>query len=70
MPHEDTVGFSLTHLQSGPAESASSSNAGGDGRIGANGRTMTGNDLSGRSLAQAVVQGVSSLRMPTGTGGA
>jgi hypothetical protein len=74
MPHDDTVGFSLTHLQSGPAESASSSNAGGDGRVGANGWTMTGNDLSGRSLAQAqlqaVTQGVSILRMPTGTGGA
>ena len=52
MSHDDTGGFSLTN----PAESASSGDACGDGQIGADGRTMTGNDLGGRSLVQALVQ--------------
>ena len=68
MSHDDTGGFSLTS----PADSASSGEAGGDGRIGANNRTMTGNDLGGRSLVQARVQaqvqagvqGVAGMRQP------
>ena len=74
MLQDNAGGYRLTHHQAGPAESGSSSDAGGDGPIRANGPAMTGNDLSGRSLGQAqvqaVAQGVSSLRMPTGTGGA
>ncbi len=54
MSHDDTGGFSLTK----PAKSASSDEVGGSGRIGANGRTMTGNDPGGRSLVQARVQAV------------
>jgi hypothetical protein len=54
MSLDDTGGFSLTN----PAESASSGEAGGDGGIGAEGLTMTGNDLGGRSLVQARVQAV------------
>ncbi|MFO0490839.1 MAG: hypothetical protein ACK51T_00180, partial [bacterium] len=52
MSHDDTGGFSLTN----PAESASSGDAGEGGGIGTNSRTMTGNDLDGRSLVQARVQ--------------
>ncbi|MCW5755579.1 MAG: hypothetical protein KIT24_12805 [Phycisphaeraceae bacterium] len=66
MSHDDTGGFSLTN----PADSASSGEAGGSGRIGANSPTMTGNDLGGRSLVQAlvqvVVQGVAGMRLPIG----
>jgi len=68
MSHDDTGGFSLTN----PAEFASSVESIGSGRIGADGRTMTGNDLGGRSLVQArvqvVVQGVAGLRMSIGGG--
>jgi hypothetical protein len=52
MSHDDTGGFSLTNS----AEVASSGDACGSGRIGTNSRTMTGNDLAGRSLVQARVQ--------------
>ena len=66
MSHDDTGGFSLTNS----AETARFGDAGGDGRIGANDRTMTGNDLGGRSLVQArvqvVVQGVAGVRTPIG----
>jgi hypothetical protein len=51
MSHDDTGGFSLTN----PAESASSGEAGEGGGTGANSPTMTGNDLDGRSLVQALV---------------
>ncbi|MFN7558942.1 MAG: hypothetical protein ACK5RX_06225 [bacterium] len=54
MSHDDTGGFSLTN----PADFASSGDVCGGERIGANSRTMTGNDLGGRSLVQARVQGV------------
>jgi hypothetical protein len=61
MSLDDTGGISLTN----PADSASSSDAGGDGQIVAHIPTMTGNDLGGRSLVQAqvqaVVQGVATL---------
>ena len=50
---DDTGGSSLTN----PADSASSGDAGGDGEIGAEGLTTTGNDLGGRSRVQVVVQG-------------
>jgi hypothetical protein len=66
MSHDDTGGFSLTN----PADSASSGEAGEGGGIGTNTRTMTGNDLGGRSLVQAsvqvVVQGVAGMRLPIG----
>ena len=66
MSLDDTGGFSLTNS----AESASSGEAGGDVGIGADGPTMTGNDLGGRSLVQAlvqvVVQGVAGMRLPIG----
>ena len=52
MSQDDTGGFSLTN----PADSASSGEVGGSGRIKANSRTMTGNDPGGRSLVQARVQ--------------
>lgn len=69
---DDTGGLSLTDLQVGPADSASSGAVGGSGRIGTNSRTMTGNDPGGRSrvqarvqaLVQAVVQGVAGMRLP------
>lgn len=70
MSLDDTGGVSLTN----PAESASWGEAGGDGRIDADGRTMTGNDLDGRSLVQARVQaqvqagvqGVAGMGLPIG----
>lgn len=52
MAHDATGGFSLTN----PADSASFGEASGAGRIRADGRKMTGNDLGGRSLVQARVQ--------------
>lgn len=59
MSQDDTGGFSLTNS----ADSASSGKGCRDGRIGANSPTMTGNDLGGRSLVQAVVQGVTGMRL-------
>lgn len=68
MSHDDTGGFSLTNS----AESASSGEAGGVGRIAGDSRTMTGNDLGGRSLVQAQVQagvqGVAGRRLPDRAG--
>ena len=52
MAHDATGGFSLTNS----ADSASSGGGCEGGRIGADRRTMTGNDLGGRSLVQARVQ--------------
>ena len=67
MSHDDTGGFSLTN----PAVSVSSGEAGGGRGVCANGRTMTRNDLGGRSLVQArvqgVVQGVAGMRTPIGS---
>lgn len=64
MSHDDTGDFSLTN----PAYSATSGNVCGGGRIKANSRTMTENDLGGRSLVeaqvQAGVQGVAGKRLP------
>lgn len=70
MSHDDTCGFLLTDS----ADSSSSGDACVGGRIGANSRTMTGNDLGGRSLVQARVQaqvqagvqGVAEKRLPIG----
>jgi hypothetical protein len=66
MSQDDTGGFSLTNS----ADSESSGEVGGSVRIEAEARTMTGNDLGGRSLVQAQVQagvqGVAGMRLPIG----